>query len=81
MGILWMKKKLGDGNQIKTSFRCVCAITLALVPINNEEVIIKEILFVLALACVHYDSKIKSTSGIVSNAFNQITNLEFHLYL
>jgi hypothetical protein len=69
MGILWMEKLWG-GNQIKRSFRCVCAITLALVPINNEEVIIKEIVFVLALACARYNRKLKSASGIVSNALD-----------
>jgi len=63
-------EKLWRGNQIKASFCGVNTITLVLVPINNEEVIIKEIVSVLALACARYNRKLKSASGIVSNALD-----------
>jgi hypothetical protein len=69
MGILWMEKLWG-GNQIKRVIRYISTITLVLVPINNEEVIIKEIVSVLALACARYNRKLKSASGIVSNTLD-----------
>jgi hypothetical protein len=69
MEILWMEK-LWRGNQIKASFCGVSTVTLVLVPINNKEVIIKEIVSVLALACARYNRKLKSASGIVSNTLD-----------